>query len=140
MSEVFPELTNLSIPDLDKENIKVLGNLLQESANELNHEIKIEIVGGAVKKQWPRKDIDVSLTISDLKGKLKGTAIERAEKTFSVMEEIVHNAVRKGAFRIAETTRPYLDHEFESPAIVAHDGSIVVMPLSGTLIEIINNG
>jgi hypothetical protein len=132
------EIQNLPIPDLEKQNIKVLVDLLQNEAEHLRHKIQTEVVGGVITKEWPRKDIDLTFKILDIKGKLQGTAMERTKKSFSEMEKIVHGAVRDGTYKIIKTTNPYLDHEFENPEIVAHDGSIVVMPLDGTLIEIIN--
>jgi|GEM_PF-3636841 len=133
------EIGNLTIPDTEKENVQNLKQYLEIAAKGFGHNVNINVVGGAVTKEWPRKDIDLTLSILDLKNKLKGNALDKAEYSFLEMEKIVREVIEsKSGYRIIETIKPYLDHEYEDPEIVAHNGSIVVSPRTGTPIEIIN--
>ncbi|MGA3292006.1 MAG: hypothetical protein ABSC49_02545 [Candidatus Microgenomates bacterium] len=141
MSDREAEIESLSIPEKEKQNVKELMALMEKSANDLQHRIVLEIVGGAVTKEWPRKDIDLACHIVDL-GDVEGEhPLERSNRFFSVLEDIVHDAVEKsGGFAIVNTTHPYVDHQQGGEDIMEHNGSIIVKPIpKGTPIEVINN-
>lgn len=103
------EITALSIPETDRENVQILSNLLVSAGRDIGHDIEVAMVGGATSKPWPRKDIDLLCTLNDLRGMLHGTELEKANE----------------------------DPEFQNPDILAHRGAIRVRSSSGVPIEII---
>lgn len=139
MSEV-KEVDNLQIPELERQNLKELINRLEESAERQRYKINTEIVGGAVQKEWPRKDIDLVCKTSGpmLEGPQNSTSLSRAKFFLGVLEDIVRGAVSSSQFEIVEVKKPYEDREFNDMNILAHDGSIVIKPGTGTQIELIN--
>ncbi len=79
------EIRTLRIPDIEKENVDELVNLLHQAAQDLDHRIQTEIVGGATFKPWPRKDIDLLCTILDLGGKLRGNELDKANQELDTL-------------------------------------------------------
>lgn len=141
MSDRGTELNHLQIPEVEKQNIRNLESLLEKASKDLKYSIETHVVGGVLTKEWSRKDIDLLCTIQNVRDRFSyGTALDRAEASFKILEEITQEAlVDKGQFKIEQLIKPYLDHEYENPEILAHNGSIVVRPLEGTAIEIVNN-
>lgn len=131
MSEV-QEVDNLQISEGERQNLKELADLLKDSAERLKYEISSKVVGG--------KDIDLVCTVSGpmLEGPQNTTALTRARFFFGVLEEITRGAVGGSQFEIDQVIKPSEDKEFNDLNILAHDGSIVVKPKTGTQIEIIN--
>lgn len=132
------ESTNLPIPEIEKENIKHLGTSLEKASKKLGHTLEWSVVGGATVKPWPRKDIDVLCTILDLKGKLKGTQLDMANQELNLLVKITEEAISyNNRFSIDKVIRPYMDHEFETPDILAFRGVVRLKSKFGVPIEII---
>jgi len=132
------EFINLLIPDQEKKNIKHLINLLERASQSLGHSLESEVVGGVTSKPWPRKDIDIVCTILDLNGKLKGTRLDRANQQLNVLINITNEAISyDNKFSVDKIIRPYEDHQFSDPEILAFGGVIRLNSRNGVQIEII---
>lgn len=132
------EITALSIPETDRENVQILSDLLVNAGRSLGHDLDVVMVGGATSKPWPRKDIDLLCTLKDLRGKLNGTELEKASMEQFELLEVARKALEMGdGFELDDVVPPYEDHEFQNPNILSHRGVIRIRPQSGVLIEII---
>lgn len=134
-------LDNLQIPELEKKNVKQLRTLLDKAASDLQHKIKTSVVGGTISKPWPRKDIDLLCSILDLQNiQVKGSRQERATESLGILEQILRKAIGDDEeFKIQEIVKPFPVGEFRNPNILEHYGTIVVQPINGSLIELIND-
>lgn len=134
------DIENLQIPELERQNLKELFTRLKDSAERSKYTIETEVVGGAVKKAWPRKDIDVRCVVEGpmLEMPKNLPALMRARFYFGILEDIVQGAIKDSRFEIEKETKPYEDPEFNDPNILFFDGSIVVKPKEGTKIELLN--
>lgn len=144
MSETNPEIEIdqidlLNIPDIEKNNLRELFSLLNRYATDTNQTFDIKVVGGVIKKEWPRKDIDVIFSNKDI----ENTPIQYYEKvvgSYKSLEKAIDEAVLpSGRYTLGDKMFPAIDEEFGDPNILKHNGSVVVVPAHGTKIEIINN-
>jgi len=127
---------NLRIPEDEKGNIVRLVGALKKAGLELGYDIETEVVGGALNKPWPRKDIDITVKTGK-KGKGE-TALDRANDEFNTLSEIAKKATEIDEhFSISTAIKPAMDEEFDSPNILKFDGLIRIKPKMGTQIELI---
>lgn len=124
---------NLNIPNIEKENIDRLASILYGL---LGENLYLEVVGGAVTKKWPRKDIDIVFGVDFKNGR---TELEKAENslinTISIVSEV--EEVSNGYFQMGKVQKPYRDHQYDDDDILSHSGSVELIPQSGTTIELV---
>lgn len=124
------EINNLPIPEEEKSNIQKLLRLIKSGDNTVD----LEVVGGVKDKKWPRKDIDITISVDNGVG---DTELERAKDKLDKIEEKVGKAISGSEFVVSKKTIPYIDHEFNNDNILAHEGSLEIQPKTGTPIELI---
>lgn len=134
MADRFIE--ELRIPESEKGNLKRLLSALKIAGEESGYDIKTQIVGGAVTKPWPRKDVDI--TIKTGKKGIGETELDRAIDEFKTLSEIAKRVTEiDKSFTISHMIEPAMDEEFDSPNILKFDGVIQIQPENGTQIELI---
>lgn len=124
------------IPEVDKMNLERIIQLFEKTLQELNREGALVAVGGTLTKTFPRPDIDLIVILgknpSDLKEENFTNAYLFALQDFQTLEGIIQNMVAKdNKFQIRDTYEPKIDPEFDSPAILSHEGRIVVTTQDG---------
>ena len=138
MSDRSSEFESLQIPDIEKQNIKELTGLLEKAAHELKYDIETQLIGGVIKKEWPRKDIDLLVDIRNVLPYKKKS--EQVEGKFNILKTIVTKALAGNSkFKIGISISPYPDPQLDDSEILAHNGSVMIKPSEGTLIELVNN-
>ena len=129
-------IEGLPIPENEKNNIKRLFGALKDAGRQSGYNVETEVVGGALSKPWPRKDIDVTVKTGKMgKGE---TELDRAKDEFKTLSEIAKRATEIDKnFVVREEIEPAMDEEFGSPGILKFDGVIRIQPKKGTQIELI---
>lgn len=125
---------HLNIPDVEKENINLLAEIIYGLTN---GKANLEVVGGVISKPWPRKDIDLVIKMPKETG---ATELIRAQKSITRLEKLVGlvEEVSDGYFSRGSTRDPEIDRYVQSgDDILQHTGSVTVIPSSGTDIELI---
>ena len=129
-------IEGLPIPEDEKNNLRKFLRVLKNAGNESGYDVETEVVGGAVNKPWPRKDIDVTVKTGK-RGKGE-TELDRARDEFETLSKIAKKAIEiDGDFSIDKVIEPAMDEEFGSPDIMKFDGVVQILPKKGARIELI---
>jgi len=124
------EIHDLPVPDHEKQNLSNLISKIQTVLKDRDIEAKIDVVGGATSKPWPRKDIDIAVTFvgGDIENRSRyPDELTYAEAEFNLFRGIVEQAVSQlPQMSLGQIIEPSIDEEFESRSILKHNGSIAV--------------
>lgn len=130
------------LTDIDRQNLQKLVAAFTKVLAEGGKEGTLKAVGGSINKPLPRKDIDLTLRLTD-----EGSGFTQADfldyyqyslASFKTFRDLIKQATDQDAdFTIEEETQPVMDEEFQNPSILKNDGSIKIKPKEGTPIEII---
>lgn len=97
-------------------------------------------VGGTLKKRPPRKDIDLLWVPVKFDAMVRKTPYKQATEEFGIMLRLVEVMLQKHPeLAMVRKTEPFVDPEFNSESILAHDGSIELRFQDGVPIEIIRS-
>ena len=125
---------HLNIPDIEKENLNLLAEIIYGLTD---GKANLQVVGGAISKPWPRKDIDLVIEMQSEKG---NTELIKAQKSVIRLEKLVElvEDASDGYFTKGQTRDPEIDRYVQSgDNILQHTGSVAVIPQKGTNIELI---
>ena len=131
----------LKIPEKDRQNLLMLYNNVNEVLHRRDILASLKVVGGVILKQWPRKDIDV--TIRFYGGNITqrnqfADELAYAESEFDLLVQIAEEAISAlDGFGITRRNKPFVDAEYApSRDILRHNGSVEIKT-GATPIELI---
>lgn len=140
-SEVPKEVFFSRLPsDTDRQNLNNLLTWIVDATQFTESLGTILGVGGTLKKQPPRKDIDLLWVPVKREAKTRQTPYRQAMEGFKVMQKIVTRIESEHPeIKIVRQTEPLIDEEFNTESILRHDGSIELQFPNGVPIEIIRS-
>ncbi len=118
----------------DRTNIETLIQRFEDVTDEQGITGNIYAVGGTLKKNLPRKDIDLLITAEKIGSAIPPTGLER----FGILKELVGKMVNGTKIRIQETQEPVPHPEYGHLGAMQRDGVIKLTPEKGVPIEIIS--
>lgn len=126
------------IPEKDRENLVRITQAFTPVMQERNMKGALVLVGGALTKPFPRKDIDVRMIIEteEKQEDLEDTytlAVKKYQTTKSILEDM---AKRAKGFVVKEAVEPQILHD--QPNSIKHEGTLVVQVEGATPIEFMN--
>lgn len=126
----------------DIENLKNVSDKLERILREEAMEGSLLVVGGAIDKPMPRKDIDLAVYIKPnwKKGNVM-TELEKAQKSYIALKSIAEDIVKAiPGMQMGEQIEPALmeDGSQESHNKLKTQGSVQLRPEKGIPLELIN--
>ncbi len=129
---------SLEIPKQELNNLAILSKGLKKI-----DKVTLYLVGGALTKPWPRKDIDVAVVYErDPNGvsRENKSHYQFCSDDYQALLETVEKFLQSNkSWSIVNTIEPERDYEFgNQDSILRHDGSVVLQPNHGTPIELVH--
>jgi hypothetical protein len=131
-------LNKLSEPD--RTNIVAFQNCFENILKKKGQKGMILVVGGILSKQLPRKDIDIRVIFeSDGREQDYKNSLEHADEKFEKLKELSTELTKYiPELKSTKMVSPTMDHEFENPSILQHEGSVTLEKPGATPIELLN--
>lgn len=120
------------LPEVDRQNIERLTELFIQVMTEKGRVGLLLAVGGTLTKPLPRKDIDLAIAFkqepADPNIKDYPDILSFSTAEYRVFRDIINTMLKLDpSYQITKTIEPFMDHEFQNPNILAHDGDVVVV-------------
>ncbi|MDO8576830.1 MAG: hypothetical protein Q7R82_00655 [Candidatus Daviesbacteria bacterium] len=127
--EVRREAFLSRLPQKDQANLRNISERFKQTMEAEGRKGALVVVGGALNKPLPRKDIDILIVLQphpqDVQ-KNNSTELAYAQEDFKTFQHIVEKMSDQDPALQITAIEPAMDEEFESPHILKSDGSIVV--------------
>ena len=132
-------MTRLTEPD--RSNITRLISTFKKTMGERRQKGGVMAVGGIIEKPPPRKDIDLRVVVET--GRTRedhNSQYELAMDKFRALQDIASQIILEDQdMKITDVLEPTIDEEFQSSAILKHEGTIKIEKDGTTPIELLNS-
>lgn len=131
------------IPNEEKTNLSILARAITSNAIQNSAIVTGYLVGGSLKYEWPRDDLDVAVVFENEPPNVTSEGKSHYNyclDSYRFFERVIVNSVSNlNGWLIINKIEPAKDYEFgDQESILRHDGSIIVKPNVGTQIELIH--